>query len=150
MGKEAPFFEALLDKPVSLIKRGYGSAIVVDFGELSERKAIRRSSTRQMGECTLLIEWSWRIEKPRSILGGSWSSERRWPGMFEKLTSETVTKVELQCHLPEICVSFSNGFRLVSFMTEESQPEWTLHCRKPNLGVLGVERGALRVYKRNS
>ena len=77
--------EALLGLPVSHVWRGHGTALFVEFGELHAKKKHDGSMGNPTGDITLMIEWSWRIEKPRSILGGSWSSERRWPDMFEKL-----------------------------------------------------------------
>ena len=96
-----------------------------------------------------MIEWSWRIERPKSILGGSWSSEGRWHGMFEKLKKATVAEVKLYGQLPEICVSLSNGLRVVSFMTAEGQPEWALISRQPKIGNLCVKRGSLYVEPPN-
>ena len=97
-----------------------------------------------MGDLSLMIEWSWRIERPRSILGGSWSPETRWPTMIEKLRGSTVTGIETFGQLPEILVSLSNGLRVASFMTEEGQPAWALiaHGLKE---AISVSRGRLLV-----
>lgn len=92
-----------------------------------------------------MIEWSWRIERPKSILGGSWSSERKWAAMFEKLKGAKVVAVALFGTLPEIQVSLSNGLRVVSFMTAEGQPEWGIICREELQKSLGVKRGRLHV-----
>ena len=92
-----------------------------------------------------MIEWSWRIERPRSILGGSWSSEGRWPTMFEKIKRATVAEVQVFGALPEICVSLSNGLRITSFMTADGQPEWAVITRNPKIGSLCVRRGAFHV-----
>lgn len=149
MSAAAPFFEALTGKVVSHIWQGHGSAIFLEFGELTQ--SIRRDKTpgQPTGEITLMIEWSWRIERPKSVLGGSWSSEGRWPGMLEKLRGETVTAVQAQGQIPEICISLSNGLRLASFMTAEGQPAWALICRTPKLGSLSVKRGALHIEPTN-
>ena len=97
-----------------------------------------------------MIDWSWRIERAKSILGGCWSSERRWPSMFKRLRGAKVTGVEIFGALPEIAVTLSNGLRVISFMVAEGQPQWALIVRNPTIGTLCVERGRLYVEGRRS
>ena len=93
---------------------------------------------------SLMIEWSWRIERPRSILCGSFSEETKWPGAFAKLVGSTVEGVSIFGRLPEVSLAFSNGLHLSSFMTAEGQPQWTLFDRRePKTSWLAVERGVL-------
>jgi hypothetical protein len=139
------FWEALKGKVVSHVWRGYGSAIFVEFGVLTPTFKRDGEPGEPDGELTLMIEWSWRIERPKSILGGSWSSEQRWPSMFKRLIGSTVSEVETFGTLPEIAVSLSNGLRVVSLMTAEGQPSWAVIARSPALGSLGVKRGKLHV-----
>ena len=135
------FVEALIGKPVSHVWRGYGSAILLEFGELVPVRNGRGGERNPFGELCLMIEWSWRIENPRSILGGSSSSEGKWQGMFKKILGATATNVEFFGAVPEICVSFDNGRRVLSFSTVEGQPEWAIIARKPALGNLCVRGG---------
>lgn len=142
------FEKALIGRQVAHVWRGHGSALFVEFGQLGTPRVRRDGSLGNApGEVTLMIEWSWRIEKPRSILGGSWSSERRWPAMFEKLKGSSVKAVRVFGSLPEIEVSLSNGLRIVSFMTAGGQPEWGLISRTDPKATLGVSRGKLHVDK---
>lgn len=141
----SPFIEALQGKSVAHVWRGHGSAIFLEFGALTKRTRRDGTAGQSCGEFTLMIEWSWRIERPQSILGGSWSSERRWPSMFKRLIGSEVARVDFQGPLPEISLSFSNGLRVASFMTAEGQPSWALIARCPNLGSLSVKRGKLYV-----
>lgn len=145
MSVESPFFDALIGKPISHIWRGHGSAIFIEFGELTTTTKEDKNTAKLFGELSLMIEWSWRIEKPKSILGGSWSSEARWPRMFEKLKGSTVTNVEVYGHIPEVCVSLSNGLRITSFMVAEGQPTWSIISHKENIGNLCVKKGVLYV-----
>lgn len=149
MNLAKPFINALKGKPVSLVWRGYGSAIFLEFGDL-ENARTSRSKSKPSGEITLMIEWSWRIERPKSILCGSWSSERRWPAMFKKLIGSKVTNIEIFGPIPEIAISLSNGLRVVSFMVEEGQPQWALLTRHPKIGSLSVRKGSLYVEKPSS
>jgi|SRR5215470_11226505 len=142
-----PFRHAVLGKEVALVWRGHGSAILLELGELTPSNKRRRdgSLARPYGEVSLMIEWSWRIEGPRSILGGSWSSERKWPELFKRLTGGRVTDVSTFGVLPEVLVSLSNGYRVASFMTAEGQPEWALISRRNPKGTLRVSRGKLSI-----
>ena len=144
-----PFFEALIGKAVSHIWRGHGSTIFLEFGYLSPRTRNDQASSQPVGELSLMIEWSWRIERPKSILGGSWSSESRWSRMFEELKGATVSEVQVYGQLPEISVSLSNGLLVASFMTAEGQPEWALISYQPKIGSLCVKRGSLYVEPPN-
>lgn len=140
-----PFIEALLGKQVSHVWRGAGSALFLEFGKLVPTKLRNGKAGEPDSEVTLMIEWSWRIENPRSIIGGTWSDGRRWPGMFKKIKGARVTSVEFIGYLPEICVSLDNGCRVASFSTVEGQPEWAVIERKDGLGSLCVKKGRLNV-----
>jgi len=141
----SPFIEALKGKSVTHVWRGHGSAIFLEFGALTETRRRDGTPGQPDGELTLMIAWSWRVERPRSILCGSWSSERRWPAMFRHLVGNEVSQVEFLGKLHEISVSLSNGLRVVSFMTAEGQPSWALIARQPRLGSLHVRKGSLCV-----
>ena len=139
----SPFFDALIGKAVSHVWHGHGSAIFLEFGKLTPGARTGKTPGQPVGELSLMIEWSWRIERPKSILGGSWTAEGRWPRMFDELKGATVSEVQLYGQLPEICVSLSNGFRVASFMTAQGQPAWALISRQPKIGNLCVKRGRL-------
>lgn len=146
----SPFIDALVGKVAAHVWRGLGSALFIEFGELTPTKRRNGTEGNPEGELTLMIEWSWRIERPQSILGGSWSSERKWPGLFRQITGTTVESVEIFGRLPEISVGLSNGLHVVSFMTAEGQPEWAILTRKPFIGYLSVKRGKLSIDQRYS
>lgn len=73
-----------------------------------------------------MVEWSWRIEDATTILCGSWSEEERWEPVFARLIGQKVEDIFLHGRLPELGVDFSGGTRLLTFMTAEDQPAWTL------------------------
>lgn len=56
----------LVGLPVSKVWRGFGSAIFLEFGRLS-----RNGAQQAKGEGTAMPEWSWRVEKARSVMFGS-------------------------------------------------------------------------------
>jgi hypothetical protein len=125
--------------------RGYGSAIFVEFGELSPGGILRDGSAgNPVGEITLSIEWSWRIEDATSIICGSWSEEDLWEPSFDLIRGTRVTKLSLFGRLPEIDLALSEDRHLVSFATGEGQPEWSLADRRSASHVwLSVRGGAL-------
>lgn len=139
------FLASFIGLPVSHVWRGYGSALFVELGDLTPTRVRRDGSPgNPEGEMSLMIEWSWRIERPRSILCGSFSEETKWPGAFAKLVGSTVENVTIFGRLPEVSLAFSNGLHLSSFMTADGQPQWVLFDRrKPTTSWLAVERGAV-------
>ncbi|MDQ9170857.1 hypothetical protein Q8A64_10590 [Oxalobacteraceae bacterium R-40] len=141
----AIFADALTGLPVSHVWRGHGSALFVEFGRLQSQTRRDGSSGAPQGAITLMIEWSWRIEGPGSILVGSWSDEFGWNKVFEKLLGANVVSAETFGLLPEIAISLSNGLRIVSFMTAEGQPQWSLISRLTPKGSLSVKEGRLYV-----
>jgi hypothetical protein len=135
----------LVGLPVTHVWRGYGSSLFLEFGELHPRTRRDGSQGNSQGEMGLMIHWSWRIEGPRSILCGSWSNERRWPAAFARLLDARVLEISIFGRLPEIDLGLSNGLHVVSLMTAEGQPQWTLfdrHDRKNQCWV-NVKRGVL-------
>lgn len=144
-GRGAPFFAAMQGKVVSRVARGYGSTLLVEFGNLIGQPHDKNSQAPPHGELSLMIGWSWRIERPQSIQCGSWSEEKMWPRVFASLVGAAVTRVEVFGVLPEISISLSNNKRIVSFMTAEGQPDWALIAKIPNIGSLCVRRGVLCV-----
>ena len=144
------FTSGLRGKRVSHVWRGYGSALFLEFGKLAETRKLNGKRGQPVGEVTLMIEWSWRVENKTSILGGSWSNERRWPKLFERLVGRKVKSVELFGRLPEVAVALSNGLRVISFMTADGQPSWAVIARKPPHGSLSVKRGKLYVRANGS
>ncbi len=145
MSIETPFFKAVVGNTVSHLWRGHGSALFVEFGELSPTVLSDGRDGQPRGEVSLMIEWSWRVSNQTSILAGSWSEEEEWPEVFQDLVGSTVEAIELFGELPEILVSLSNGNSIASFMTADGQPQWALISRQPNIGSLSVEAGKLTI-----
>ena len=136
------FHERLLNLSISHTWRGHGSAIFLELGYLSPSTKLDGSAGEPTGEVSIMLPWSWRIEKPRSILGGSWSSDRKITSLLSVLRGHTVTEAALFGRLPELHLSLSNGFHVLSFMTAEGQPEWAIICT--SLGAtLCVKRGQI-------
>jgi hypothetical protein len=131
------FTAVLPGLPVSLVWQGYGSAIFLEFGTLTANPRRRRDGSwrHPIGEWTLGIEWSWRIEGKRRIWCGSWSDKEKWPRFLAKLQGATVDSVSIFGRLPEISLDLSNGLHLLSMMTSEGDPSWWLTKREPGIAT---------------
>jgi len=143
------FSQALVGLSVSHVWRGYGSAIFLEFGLLRRTTRLDGAKGNPSGKMTLMIEWSWRIEGPQSILCGSWSDAPRWPKFFAKLTKTKVVAVSLLGRLNEIDIELSNGMHVVSFSTIEGQPHWSLGDRESK-SWLYAKSGKLFIEKQRT
>lgn len=121
----------LVGMRVGHLWRGYGSAIFLEFGALSPGRVRRDGSPgNAIGELTLSIEWSWRIEDATSIVCGSWSEDELWCPAFKLIRDSPVVGLTLFGRLPEIDLELTNTIHLLSFATAEGQPEWHLCDRR--------------------
>jgi hypothetical protein len=133
--KASTGFEAmaasLSGQPISYLWRGYGSAVFIEFGNLTPRTN-RDGFPGIEGEVSLGVEWSWRIEDDASILCGSWSEEELWEPTFAQIRNTRVEGLKLFGRLPEVELSTNQSVRLVSFSTTDGQPQWHLVDRRKN------------------
>src|SRR2546421_12968644 len=112
---------------VSHAWRGYGSALFLELGALRPVRPRRHGKGRAgprppKGEATVMIEWSWRIERPRSIESGSWSSERRINAGIKRLTGSRISGITIARRLPEPVLGLTGGGWGHSFPTAGRQP----------------------------
>ena len=124
---------------VSKTWRGSGSAIFLEFGKLS-----RNGAGQAKGEATAMLEWSWRIEKARSVMFGSFSGERKIARGLQSLVGQKILDVATEGRLPELVIHLSSGLWVHSFTTVEGHPRWTLFlpgntCVSSRLGRLEKE-----------
>ncbi len=105
-----------IGKSVTRSWKGHGSTLFLDFGQLKEGK----------GELTIMIEWSWRVEKSQSIWFGSWSDNHQIEDLIPKLYGYQLQNISIFARLPEISVSLSDNIWVNSFATTEDNPEWAL------------------------
>lgn len=129
----------LLGMPVSHAWRGYGSAIFLEFGEL-----VRGDRKNPLGESSAMLEWSWRVEKKKSVFFGSFSGERKIANGLQALVGRQIVNVAVEGRLPELILSVSGGIWVHSFTTVEGHPEWTLflpdrNCLSSRLGRIESE-----------
>ena len=124
--------------------KGYGSAIFLEFGELTERFRKDGTPSNSQGQITVGIEWSWRVEDKTSIICGSWDEEELWQPTFDKLIGNRIKTFNLFGQLPEIELIFETDLRVLSFATTKGQPGWmVIDKRSKNGHSFGVTDGIL-------
>ena len=97
-----------------------------------------------------MVDYDWRVERQRSILGGSNDSQKRRVSISNKLLRATIVSAKTVGRIPELQLQLSNGLWVVTFSHDEGQPTWTVGFNSLGLGWLCVERGKLCVDHRNS
>jgi hypothetical protein len=136
---------------VSHVWFGHGSALFLELGILSPGKKRKDGSIgNPQGEITVMVDYDWRVERQRSILGGSSDSPKRRVSISNKLLNVTITSAQTVGRIPELQLQFSNGLWVVTFSHDEGQPTWAVGFKSLGLCWLCVERGKLCVDHRNS
>ena len=110
------FIAPYIGKVVSRARQGHGSAIFLEVGDL-----------------TIMIEWSWRVEKGNEIAFGSWSDESTFKNNLASLNGLFLSNISFQSRLPEVVVELTNNTWVCSFSTVEGDPEWALITPKDTL-----------------
>ena len=131
----------LIGMPLTRPWRGYGSAVFLELGRLRRRSYVTRSGHSLKGRATVMVEWSWRVEGPRSVMFGSWSGERKMKNGIASLKGTKVQAITLEGSLPELRIALDDGRALQSFTTVEGQPEWALFLKDGSW--LSVARGVV-------
>lgn len=134
----------LLGMEVSRAWRGHGSALFLELGALHDEPGFRGAQ----GQATVMIEWSWRVERPRSIAFGSWSTDRKMDFAIPRLAGRRVESIAAEGRLPELVIALSGGLWVHAFTTVEEQPQWVLFL--PDQSWLHVVGGRLARNTQNA
>lgn len=121
---------ALKGMRVSHVWRGHGSALFLEFGQLTPKSRRDGNPADPDGEIGLMVQWHWRIEEGRSIVCGSTGDEALWPPAFDKIVGLEIKDLSTFGHLPELHLSLEKDFSVLSFQTEEGNPGWVLFDRR--------------------
>lgn len=136
-------FDLLVGRVVSHLWFGDYSSLYLELGLLTARSRKDGTAGNPEGEITLYAGFGWRVERARSILGGSTSPKAQWPVLARKLKGATVRSVEMTGRLPELLVELSNGLTLATFNAYHGQPDWTISFNNLGFGHLCVMNGRL-------
>jgi hypothetical protein len=121
--------QPIIGQEVSRVWQGGGSSIFFEIGELTETQFVRRNgtvATSQHGRYTIMVEWYWRIEKPRSIWFGGASSNRMIDNRIKKLVGTEIEEISLVGRLPELNVKLSRSLWLQTFLPKDGYPRWVV------------------------
>lgn len=137
---------SLIGQPISYLWRGYGSAVIIEFGDLTPWTHRDGSQGHPEGQVSLGVEWSWRIEANATIVSGSWSDEELWEPSFDQLRHSRVQGLQLFGGLPEVQLLTDTGHRFLSFSTTDGQPQWHLVDRRTSsVDWFSVREGRLHL-----
>jgi hypothetical protein len=120
--KASELAQQLIGEKITPVQRGYGSALLLELGELQQRPERRQPTGRH----SIMLEWSWRIENENSIVIGSWSDDELIEQAPDLLEGRIIEAVEFTGRLKELYITLSGGLWLASFMTAEGTPEWAI------------------------
>jgi hypothetical protein len=142
------FTRPLVGMTVSQVWMGYGSAIFIDFGELSPKfRADGRLANKPQGEMEIFAVEGWRIEGKRRIWCGNASERERWERLIHRMKGASVVSISLTGRLGAIDLLLSNGLRFATFASDKGDPEWSLRDRR---GIyIGSSAGSIRFDRRN-
>lgn len=137
---------------VSHVWFGHGSALFLELGALSDGRKRRKDGSvgNAQGEITVMVDFSWRVERQRSILCGSGDSKKSWASASKKLLGASVLSAQVVGRIPELELKLSNGLWLVTFTHYEGQPTWAVGFKALGLGWLCVKGGKLYVDDRKN
>ena len=139
--------DSLVGERINYVWRGYGSAVFLELGQLTPWTRLDGSLGRpEVGQVTLGVGWSWRIQDDRSILCGSWSDEELWEPSLARLRGAIVQGCSLFGSLPEVELTTRRGLQFLSFSTTDGQPGWHIVDRRQHPALwFTVREGRLHV-----
>jgi hypothetical protein len=140
---KTPSFDLLVGLEVSHTWLGDYSSLYLELGELTAKRRKDGTAGNPEGEITVYAGFGWRVERPRSILGGNKSGQNQWSVLAKKLEGAVVLSAELTGRVPELSIRLSKGFTLATFAADRGQPQWTISFNKLDLGHLCVRNGHL-------
>jgi hypothetical protein len=111
--------------------RGHGSALFLELGRLDHHSRSRHPR----GAHGIGIEWSWRIQNRQSVVLGTFSSDEKLDAAPGRLQGAVICGVGFFGVLPEVEVLLDSGLRLLSFATQEGDPEWVVRVNDTSLHV---------------
>lgn len=119
---------ALKGARISHVWHGYGSALFVECGELSESQIRRRDGSLRnpKGRWSIGLECDWRVEAENSVVCGSHDEKDVWTATLGGLVEDEIASVEIFGDVAELRVTLRSGKRLLTFALDHSGPDWAL------------------------
>ncbi len=133
------FVSPLAGMKVSLTWKGYGSALFLELGELQPLEY--PSQNYCSGEACISPGFEWRIEKTKRIICGSSNSLPNIEKGIKFVQGLIVKAIQLGGKLPELIISFSDGYRLRTMSMTSGEPMWGIRCKDGKR--LSFDKGSL-------
>jgi len=123
--------------PISRPWLGYADTLFLELGPLHERR--RRRSDGSMclslkGEMTVMIHGGWRVERPRSVDFGMYSSDVKIRNGIDRLCGRSVKSISLVGRLSELLTELEGNLSVQSFACGAGG-DWVLFLPEPNSDV---------------
>lgn len=118
--------QPLIGLEVSLPWKGYGTAIFLELGELTPHPFRDGSPGPGSGQANIGIEWDWRVETRTEVVYGSSGSRREMTRGIATLQGSRVTALSVTAGIPELRVTFSNGYWLRTMVMRSVEPQWRI------------------------
>jgi len=115
---------------ISHVWLGYGSALFLECGVLTERVREDGSTANPQGQWSVGLEFDWRIDDYRGLTLGSDDDGSSGDTVRQALVGQHISKVEAVGSVPELHITLSNGTRLLTFSPDGAEPEWALTDRR--------------------
>lgn len=116
--------EPLVGMDVTRPWRGYGSAMFLELGALTDGGSARHPFLS--GERSISIEWDWRVERDTTVLFGSSNSGPGIERGLADLQGAVVESLSIDGRVPELTVRFVDGRVLRSLVMVTGEPEWSI------------------------
>ena len=113
---------SLIGLTVSRPWLGYGSPVLLELGNLTSEPP--RNFER--GEFSINIDWDWRIECETKILFGSSNDRKEIQNGLDDIKNVKVKSVDIFGTIPEISITFENGYVLRSMTMHSGNPQWDI------------------------
>ena len=116
--------QALVGLKVSHPWLGYGSALFLELGKLTEIQGRNRKFPE--GEAFIGIEWDWRVEQGSTVEFGSSDSRPTIVAGLDRISDDKITRLEVHGEVPELSLHLSSDRRLRSMAMTEGDPRWSV------------------------
>ncbi len=119
----------LFAQPISRAWKGYGTAIFLEIGKLTQIDALPDQDAK--GEFSIYIGWDWRVEDGARVRFGSANTRSEMASGLATLVGLTLSGLAIQGPVPEIVLTLSNGQRLISAAMATDVSEWSIRLPGP-------------------
>ena len=116
----ANLISSLKGERISHAWKGHGSAVFLELGKLAD------SGRNPRGDSTIALEWDWRIEDTREIIGGSTASNAKIADLVRYLNGQKISSIDVSDPPHELCITLNDKTRIRTISASSGSPRWTI------------------------